>query len=137
MGMYTELIFGCGLKKETPKEVISILRYMHDNNEFKSERNLIIPRHTLFGDTRWRIMFQCSSYYFGVNQGYSRIWYDGISNNWRISTRSNLKNYNDEIELFLDWIKPWISQGSGSRGLYAIVMYEESSSPTLYYLDES
>jgi len=137
MGMYTELIFGCGLKKETPKDVIDILKYMCDENNDKSTEGLVIPNHPLFGDTRWRIMFQCSSYYFGANEGLSKLWYDDISKNWRISTRSNLKNYNDEIELFLDWIKPWISQGSGSRDLYAIVMYEESSEPTLYYLDES
>lgn len=64
------------------------------------------------------------------------MWLDHIDKRYHISTRSNIKNYEDEIETFLEWIKPYVENGSGSRELYAIVMYEEASKPTLYYLHE-
>jgi hypothetical protein len=51
-----------------------------------------------------------------------------------LSTRSNIKNYKQEIETFLEWIKPYINGGSGSRNMYAIVIYEEQDEPTIYYL---
>jgi hypothetical protein len=35
MGMYTELIFGADLKKETPKSVIEALKYMIGDIEEK------------------------------------------------------------------------------------------------------
>lgn len=35
MGMYTELIFGADLKKDTPKNVIEALKYMIGDTEEK------------------------------------------------------------------------------------------------------
>ncbi len=59
-----------------------------------------------------------------------------ISDTWNLSSRANLKNYDDEIEKFLNWIKPFLEQGSGERDFYAIVCYEEQAEPTIYYLKE-
>ena len=137
MGMYTELIFGCSLKKDTPREIIQVLQYMVDKSEFKDTSQIKVPDHEFFKTSRWQWLFHGSSYYFGVNEPHSEIWYDDISKDYRISTRSNIKNYDDEIELFLDWIKPYISGGSGQNDFYAIVIYEESEKPTIYYLKES
>lgn len=63
------------------------------------------------------------------------MWHDEISKCYHISTRSNIKNYENEIELFLDWIKPYIEYGSGVRNLYAIVTYE-GGTPILYYSND-
>ncbi len=135
MGMYTELIFGAELKKDTPKEVIDIIQYMV-GGDFEEDKELKIPEHNFFKTSRWRMLFTCSSYYFGVNESLKKMWYDEISNTWRISTRSNIKNYDSEIEEFLEWIKPYIEDGSGDRGFYAIVCYEEQEEPRIYYLSE-
>jgi len=143
MGYYTELIFGCSLGEDTPHEIIRLLKFMVDSSEFKTWDEIIdnnskepwLPDHPLFSDTRWRWIFQCASYYFGVNEPMAKIWYDDIRHCWQISTRSNLKNY-DEIELFLDWIKPYIDSGSGLREMYAIVTTEDGE-PKIYYLDNS
>lgn len=124
MGMYTELIFGASLKKDTPQEVIDTIRYMVgdiptiDNYIFEKNRNPL----------------RGSSYYFGVSNSVSKFWIDEISKEWILSSRANIKNYDQDIQKFLDWIKPYISSGSGSREMYAIVMYEESETPTIYYL---
>ncbi len=130
MGMYTELIFGCALKLDTPQGVIGILQGL-----VKGELdNIKTMDDDFFASERWGYLFRMSSYYFGVNEPQGKIWFDNIAKNWRISTRSNLKNYDNEIEKFLAWIKPYIEGGSGERDMYAIVTYEESL-PKIYYLE--
>ena len=127
MGMYTELIFGADLKKDTPKNVIEALKYMIGEKKEKPD-DFPLP------DGRCEWLFQGSSYYFGVSRPISKIMLDDIGENWILSTRSNIKNYEGEIEAFLEWIKPYIDRGSGERDMYAIVTYEEDSFPTIYYL---
>jgi hypothetical protein len=130
MGMYTELIFGADLKKDTPSEVIEALKYMIGDIEEKPV-NFPLPN----GRCEW--LFRGSSYYFGVSSPISKMWKDEIGGNWILSTRSSIKNYEGEIEAFLDWIKPFIDGGSGVRDMYAIVTYEEAEYPTLYFLEEA
>jgi hypothetical protein len=74
------------------------------------------------------------SYYFGVNRAVCKMWRDDITKCYHISTRANLKNYDGDIEAFLEWMKPFIDSGSGARDMYAIVIYEECEEPTIYYL---
>jgi len=129
MGMYTELIFGAELKKDTPIEVIEALKYMIGE---KKERPINFPLPN--GRCEW--LFRGASYYFGVNRPVGKMWFDDITKNWIVSTRSNTKNYGSEIEDFLEWIKPYINSGSGSRDMYAIVTYEEDETSTIYYLQD-
>lgn len=126
MGMYTELIFGASLKKDTPQTVINALKYMIGETEEKPS-NFPLP------DGRCESLFQYGSYYFAINEPVKKMWLDEIDKEWHISTRSNLKNYESEIETFLEWIKPYIESGSGNREMYAIVLYEEFDEPTIYY----
>ena len=129
MGMYTELIFGADLKKDTPENVIEALKYMIGDIEEK-------PKNFPLPDGRCEWLFRVSSYYFGVNSPVSKMCKDGIGGNWVLSTRSNIKNYEGEIEAFLEWIKPYIDSGSGYRDMYAIVTYEEAEAPNIYYLHD-
>ena len=128
MGMYTELIFGATLKAETPSAVIEALQYMIGDIEDKPD-NFPLP------DGRCEWLLRGRSYYFGVSEPVSKI----VKNKWSwvVSTRSNIKNYKGEIECFLEWIKPYIEVGSGARDMYAIVIYQEEETPTIYYLHES
>lgn len=127
MGMYTELIFGAGLKKDTPEKVIEVLKYMVGDTKEK-------PKDFPLPEGRCERLFRGSSYYFGVNEPLWKMWKDDIGENWVLSTRSNIKNYGGEIEAFLEWIKPYIDGGSGYRDMYAIVTYEEDEAPKIYYL---
>ena len=127
--MYTELIFGAELKSDTPIEIIESLKYMLGELENK-------PKDFPTCNNRFEHLFGCSSYYFGVNKPITKMWYDLISKSYHISTRSNLKNYDSEIETFLEWIKPYIESGSGINELYAIVIYEDAEIHTLYYLED-
>ena len=128
MGMYTELIFGVKLKKDTPENVINTLKYM---TGLISE----IPK-----DYQWEIHKRNpllgGSYYFAISNPSPNMSFDKISNEWQVNTRGNIKNYENEIEDFLKWIKPFISQGSGYKEMYAITIYEEANEPTIYYLND-
>jgi len=127
MGMYTEIIFGAELKQETPEQVINALKYMIGDIEDKpNDFPLSIDQD----------LFKTSSYYFGVNKPVAKMWFDDISKTWRMNARSNIKNYEREIETFLEWIKPYIKSGSGIRNMFAMVMYEEDYKPTIYYLND-
>ena len=126
MGMYTELIFGAELINETPEQVINALKYIIGDLDDK-------PNDFPLPEGRCEYLLTGSSYYFGVNSSVSKMWFDEISKSWIISSRSNIKNYENEIETFLKWIKPYIRSGSGRRNMYAIVIYEEASKPTIYY----
>lgn len=128
MGMYTELIFGAALRKDTPAKVIEALKYMMGKAE--KPTNFPLPE----GRCEW--LFQGQSYYFGVSSPVSKMWFDDIGKNWIISTRSNIKNYEREVEAFLEWIKPYIESGSGANDMYAVVMYEKSAEPKIHYLWE-
>lgn len=52
------------------------------------------------GRCEW--LFQGGSYYFAVGSPVTRMWLDDISKRWHISTRSNIKNYEREIETFFE-----------------------------------
>lgn len=129
MGMYTELIFGAELKKDTPKNVIEALNYMTSNNNKEYSNRLIL------NNCISEYLFKSSSSCFGVDRSMSKMWFNDISGKWVLSTRSNIKNYHGEIEAFLKWIKPYIESGSGCSDMYAIVTHEYSKTPEIYYLN--
>ena len=126
MGMYTELVFGAELKSDTPKDVIDTIRYLVGDIDK--------PENVLYKENRNPL--RGGSFYFGVSTSVSKMYFDKTSNAWILSSRANIKNYNNEIEVFLEWIKPFIQSGSGYRDMYAFVMYEESEEPNIYYLHE-
>ena len=130
MGMYTELIFGARLKENTPKEVIDTLKYMVGDLEEK-------PEKLAFETSTGRNVLGESSFYFGVHFPVTKFYYDGIVKAWTLSSRANIKNYDGEIDQFLDWIKPYIDRGSGNREMFAIKIYEEHDEPTIDYLHDA
>lgn len=125
--MYTELIFGARFKSDTPIEVIDTLKYMVGDLEKK-------PKNIAFETSTGRNVLRGGSYYFGVQSPVSELYYDTISVAWTLSSRANIKNYDGEIDQFIDWIKPYIESGSGRREMFAIKIYEEDDEPTIYYL---
>jgi len=124
MGMYTELILGCSLKRDTPAEVIQTIRNLVNGTPQSADSFKTTGRNPLRG----------GSYYFGVISTEPEFWFDDIRQAWILSSRGNIKNYEREIESFLTWLQPYIDRGSGSNEMYAIVMYEEATEPTIYYL---
>ena len=130
IGMYTELHFNSELKKDTPKEVIEILKYMIGERENSPD----LPEHPLFKTERWDYMLRSDSYYFDADTN-STLRFDEISNDYYLCIRCNLKNYSSEIQHFIDWIMPHLDKYEGEfLGFYR---YEESEEPTLIYAKAS
>jgi hypothetical protein len=160
MGMYTEFIFGCELSKDLPKVCIDALdKSINDKYDEETGRYIKKPKYEtpqkyeekkfnenyierttpdeeidkFIEDYDFGRLFHSCSYYFGAANSYSKFHYDAISESYHISTRSDLKNYTNQVERFIEYIKPYVIHGSGyDNKIFAYVQYEEAPFPTIY-----
>ena len=126
MGRYTELVLGVELMSEPI--VIDTLKRMLDNN---AENKVVTIDHPLFSTTRWAWMLLCDSYYFD-GQTDSKLVYDTLNKSYYLNVRCNLKNYDNEIEQFLDWLCPYIE----TKGFLGYSRCEYDNDPTLIYKED-
>jgi len=125
MGMYTELMMSARVKNDNP-EVINVLKFMAGQLETQPP----LPDHPLFNTPRWKWLFSSASYYF-VPRSTVLFEYDDIGEYWVLISRADIKNYDDEIELFIDWIRPHLEASEETMIGYS--RYEETKEPTIYY----
>lgn len=127
MGMYTAFHFNADVSNANESD-IRILKYMTGQIPFYEET----PEHPLFKTPRWRHMLQSSSYYF---QSYTHsVVYEYPSWGHGLSVTCDLKNYDDEVAKFLDWIMPKIK--AAPRKFLGYWMYENDERPTLIFYPE-
>lgn len=131
MGMYTELVLSARIDL-SDKGFLSDLDYMVEGNDdpFSYQNK---TQHILFRvSNRWHYMLRCDSFYFNGTT-HSEIFKheDSFAPAWYLTVRCNLKNYESEIEAFLDWLAPHISE----TGFLGYLRYEEDDDPTLIYLE--
>lgn len=135
MGMYTELNCALVLHKKTPSHIIQILGDMVRGRREEAEAFVEccppLFSHELFSTARWTSLCASASYYFAANEAESKLRWDETAQDWRLTIRSNLKNYDKEIEKFLDWISPFLQMMPGDFLGYK--MYEEDPFPTLLF----
>lgn len=129
MGHYTEFVFAAKLKADTPDEIIDTLKMVVEG----PPENVVID-HPFFKCDRWRWFGSQSSQMFGYTRPASNVDYDHIANQWMVSIRCSLKNYQGEIDHFIDWIKPYVEYGSGDCNLLGYSMDEDGDIPVMYYL---
>ncbi len=121
MGMYTELIFQGEIKKEVPESINSLLNYFFDKDSclysyfFDKE----LPDHPFFKCDGWKMIGHCCSHYF------TPFSLRHKESNY-VFMRCDIKNYNNEIELFLDWISEYMNY------YYGWYWYEEDDEPTIF-----
>lgn len=135
MGTYTEIIFGARLKKSTPKNIIDTLRFVANGpkQDIHEEDPVIVYDNELIEKYQLYSVMRGASYYFGVCNPVSKMWFDKISGVWVLSFRANCKNYDSQLEEFVKWIKPYIRSGTGEGDIYAIITLEENT-PMMYGL---
>lgn len=126
MGMYTEINCRICLDENVPEGVVKVLKYMVGDVEDISDEEL--PEHDLFKTPRWDTMLRSSSFYH-IPKSNMELFYSDIGSNWYLIGRSDLKNYDDEIEMFFDWIKPYCEF---SEEMIGYSLYEEFNEPTIY-----
>jgi len=127
MGMHTELLLKCRLRPRgvLPAGVPEVLDFLFNYKGPVEESK--IPNHSFFDCARWAFIGSCSSYYhipWSVSE-YSEDY---------IFSRSDLKNYEQEIEEFLGWLHPYLDI-CGSE-VIGWKWYEEDGRPTLIIADE-
>lgn len=125
MGTYTEIFF----KGEIPDEQVNIITSLYLGQEFSR------PDHPFFLTARASLLFSGGSAYFpGTNPLHVEpIYVDSFTQAKHVSFRANLKNYNNEIEKFFDWIEPHLRE----PGFYGYLQHEEALTPKLYIKEGS
>jgi len=128
--MYTEFHFNIELAKGTPQAVLDVLDWMANGDRSES-RPPDKPEHAFFDCDRWAHLFWMDSYYFPA-KSHTQYFYDDIAKQHFLCVRSNLKNYCNEILLFVDWIAPYIDPDLDGE-MIGFYRYENSNSPTILY----
>lgn len=118
--MYTEIYINVDLKKDTPDDVIEVLK-------------ALCGIHMGLYPSKWGGLFYSGSYYTPNTYCHS-LTFDTISNQWSLLGKGDIKNYNMEIEEFFEWIMPYVDGYPGDFIGYS--RYEEDQKPTLMFLPE-
>lgn len=126
MGMYTEVYICSSLKTDTPKDALGVLYYLF--GDAVEPTNL--PAHDFFKCDRWMSVGHCSSYYH-IPFPVSVIQSDNVSGQLHVVSRSDLKNYDNEISKFFDWIMPYLDKPVGEFIGYS--RCEGCDNPQLYF----
>lgn len=127
--MYTEIYINVDLKKDTPDDVIKVLKAMCRMLPDQECSEVLVDY-----PPRWEYMFYSGSYYTPDTYCHS-LTFDDITNKCSLLGKGDIKNYQDEIEKFFEWIIPYVDGCPGEFIGYS--RYEESLKPTLIYLPES
>lgn len=117
--MYTQLKIGANLKKDVPNEIIEVLKYMcameNTMNKFPFEH----PH-------RWRLehLFIRGSSYF--ESPWHNLIFNADEGAWTLHASCNIKNYNGELQVFIEWFTPFVGSGFlDEDGTFATIFYEE------------
>ena len=119
MGMYTEIYINCDLREGTPDEVINTLKAMCEC-DWESPYLKDTP-------SRWSMLFNNGSYHTPLTRC-GNLTYDKIGKHYSLIAKGDIKNYENEIEQFFEWIKPYAEQE-----FIGYILFEESREPTLIY----
>lgn len=133
MGMYTEINLNFRFIDNLPKQVIDCINVMIGNKE---PETIEVPDHEFFKTSRWYFLLNCYSYYH-IPFCTIQFRYNDVSQNYYLTGRSDIKNYDSEIELFFDWVKPYVDSRGQEKTYIGYSIYEEDDEPTLYYKDNS
>jgi hypothetical protein len=117
MGMYTELLIKCNLKKNLPDDVGNVLSFMFSGGPEPTNT----PSHKLFETDYWKVIGRCFSYYH----------HPAPVNSYKegdLFSRSDFKE-GWIIEEFINWLAPYIDEPSGKCIGWS--WYEECDEPYL------
>lgn len=119
MGMYTEIFVNVDFKKGAPSEVIETCKAIC-NGDYESSYLEGKPG-------RWSILFGNGSYYTPLTR-VANLTFDNIGGHWSLLGKGDIKNYDNEIQKFFDFIRPWVD-----NEFMGYMRCEEDRHPTLFY----
>jgi hypothetical protein len=126
MGMYTEFLIKCRIRTDISEIEKKVLEYLFNgkSSELLLTPPLELPNHEFFKCDRWYHIGKSNSCY---HIPYALSFFDVRY----LFSRSDLKNYDDEINKFLDWINPLIDETEGR--FLGWIWYEAWDKPDLIY----
>lgn len=130
MGMYTKISLDLKFKENLPLEVVEALKVMVGEVDINLFTRSDFPEHEFFNSSRWDFMLRCSSFYH-TPFSFAKLNYSDISEQYYLMSSSDFKNYDNEVELFFDFIKDYVEEGYLGYSLY-----EEDVVPTQYFLQD-
>jgi hypothetical protein len=134
MGMYTKFNVILPIKRNTPTIIKEIIIDIIDNGEEKINcGELKKPNHKFF-NSDYFAPHNNSFYFTGTSN--TKIKYCSVinkNNEFVLHIDCDFKNYDDNINNFLDFIAPYVKSNYEPRFL-GYSLYEECINPILYYL---
>ena len=123
MGMYTELVIKADTKGVLPEIVCETLDWLFNDGKEPQE----LPNHQFFVQGSRLTSVTCGSSFYHIPWSVSKWSRDYLF------SRADLKNYSDEIELFLDWLFPYLNIciDDNDKQCIGYTWYEESLRPSL------
>ncbi len=117
MGHYTELYCNIKLRRDTPKVVIDLLERVVCKGDLGTDKCLFDTSdvfkpeidHKFFKCDRWYMLLLSNN--FDETKGSSFFFSNPHrGNGYRVlSLNTEFKNYENEIECFIDWITPYVA----------------------------
>jgi hypothetical protein len=104
MGDYHDFVFGGMLKKDAPKEVLDILRWIVGDSDIHRDFPTL-PNHEFFEREHWTSIGSKTFNYTAFTESVSPNTFKKFYESWQFVIRSSLKNGHD-IRRFVDWIAP-------------------------------
>lgn len=121
MGMYTELVIKCDICEDIPQNVKEVLDFLFGDRE-TAPTNL--PDHEFFKCGRWDHIGKVNSYY---HIPCCLNFFDGSY----LFSRSDFKDYDGEIDKFIDFLDPYIDGEKGQCIGWS--WYEQRQQPELIF----
>lgn len=112
MGHYTELKVKIKLRKDTPDEVINLLKRVILDKDLGVENTLFHSEEVFTPDIQHEF-FECECWYMLF---LSTNWSDSLEGSvfveldkyYQLLIHTEFKNYDQEIQKFVDWINPYL-----------------------------
>ena len=101
MGYYTTLKCKFKLKKDTPDSVLNLLKKVLIDIDLDCE-NLLV-KHEFFQCEKWKNLFLSTN---GSDIQGGRLYKE--NDYWTVDLHTEFKDYENEIDKFIDWINPYI-----------------------------
>lgn len=139
MGYYTELKLNIKLKKETPDNIIEFLKKVLIDKDIGVDNKFLFKSgdvfkpwfsHDFFKCQRWYMLFLSTNWDEDMQGGKLRE----DKGNWTVNLHTEFKNYDDEIDKFMDWITPYIV-GRKKRQYVGQYQGENMDNPINIYIE--
>lgn len=141
MGDYTEFFFRAEVV-DLPDAAIELLRAAQECGWHDLTQAGDRIEHPLFdGTRRWEMLFIGASAYFQQATSGTRFTRTEHpargheDNDWDLVIHSSLKDYDNEIDQFIDWIRPHVVNSYSGGGFLGYSLFEYAKTPKPYFIE--